>query len=376
MIVKIALVGLGYWGPNLARNLASLKEAQLHTLCDLCADRLAQFSRQYPEAHMTSDYNTVLNAQEIDGVVIATPVHTHFELAKRALQAGKHVMVEKPLAQTSAQCRELIALAEHQGLILMAGHVFIYNSAVRKVKEYIDSGLLGQIYYIYSQRLNLGIIRQDVNALWNFAPHDISIINYWLDAAPIDVVVRGYSYIQPGIEDVVFMTLDYPGDVGANVHISWLDPHKIRRMTIVGSERMVVYDDVSADARVIIYDKGVTRKRNTSTSPNPDGNSLGRYETFGEFQLLLRAGDILIPKLDFAEPLKLECQHFIECIRTGQQAITDGYDGLRVVQVLEAAQASLASSSTLHLSDFSGPYTRRPVMGASGQRAMKMLETT
>jgi predicted dehydrogenase len=346
MIVKIALVGLGYWGPNLARNLASLKEVQLYMLCDLCADRLAQFSRQYPEAHMTSDYDAVINAQEIDGVVIATPVHTHFALAKRALQAGKHVMVEKPLAQTSAQCRELIALAEHQGLTLMAGHVFIYNPAVRKVKEYIDSGLLGQIYYIYSQRLNLGIIRQDVNALWNFAPHDISIINHWLGAAPIDVVVRGYSYVQPGIEDVVFMTLDYPGGVGANVHISWLDPHKIRRMTIVGSEKMVVYDDVSADARIIIYDKGVTRKHNASTSPNPDSHSLGRYETFGEFQLLLRAGDVLIPKLDFAEPLKLECQHFIDCIRTGQQAMTDGYDGLRVVQVLEAAQASLALDTT------------------------------
>jgi predicted dehydrogenase len=342
MIVKIALVGLGYWGPNLARNLASLKEAQLHTLCDLCTDRLTQFSRQYPEARTTSDYSTVLNDREIDGVVIATPVHTHFELAKRALLAGKHVMVEKPLAQTSAQCQELIALAEPQGLTLMAGHVFIYNPAVRKVKEYIDSGLLGQIYYIYSQRLNLGIIRQDVNALWNFAPHDISIINYWLDTAPVDVVMRGYSYIQPGIEDVVFMTLDYPGGVGANVHISWLDPHKVRRMTIVGSEKMVVYDDVSADARIIIYDKGVTRKHTASTPPNLDGNSLGRYETFGEFQLLLRAGDVLIPKLDFTEPLKLECQHFIECIRTGQPAITDGYDGLRVVQVLEAAQASLA----------------------------------
>lgn len=342
MSVNIALVGLGYWGPNLARNLAAVPEAQLHTLCDLRADRLAAFRRHYPEARLTADYSAILQDRAIDGVVIATPVHTHFAFAKRALQAGKHVMVEKPLAQTSAQCRELIALAERQGLTLMAGHVFLYNPAVRKVKEYIDAGLLGQIYYVYSQRLNLGIIRQDVNALWNFGPHDISILNYWLGAAPLQVVARGYSYIQPGIEDVVFLTLDYPGGVGANVHISWLDPHKIRRMTIVGSDKMVVYDDVNAEARIIIYDKGVTRKPHAVGGANPEGHSLGRYETFGEFQLLVRAGDVLIPQLDFTEPLKVECQHFIDCIRTGQPPLSDGYDGLRVVQVLEAAQAALA----------------------------------
>lgn len=344
MSTQIALVGLGYWGPNLARNLASLRGAELHTLCDLNAERLSHFGRHYPETRTTADYSVVLNTPEIDGVVIATPVHTHFDLAKAALQAGKHVMVEKPLAQTSAQCRELIALAESSKLTLMAGHVFIYNSAVRKVKEYIDSGLLGQVYYIYSQRLNLGIIRQDVNALWNFGPHDLSIINYWLGTPPLHVIAHGYSYIQPGIEDVVFMTLDYPGDVGANVHISWLDPHKVRRMTIVGSEKMVVYDDVSADARIMIYDKGVTKKALSLRASNANGTSLGRFESFGEFQLLLRAGDILIPKLEFEEPLKLECQHFLECIRTGKPPLTDGYEGLRVVEALEAAQRSLTAN--------------------------------
>ncbi len=277
-------------------------------------------------------------------MVIATPVHSHFELARSALRAGKHVMVEKPLSQTSDQCRELISLAESRGLVLMAGHIFIYNAAVRKVKEYITSGALGQVYYIYSQRLNLGVIRQDVNALWNFAPHDVSIINYWLEAAPTDVTARGYSYVQPGIEDVVFMTMDYPGGVGANVHISWLDPHKVRRMTIVGSEKMVVYDDVSTEARLSVYDKGVYRKRNPSDSADPMSDSLGTYETFGEFQLLLRAGDVLIPKLDFIEPLKVECQHFVDCIVGGQRPLTDGYDGLRVVETLEAAQASLAGA--------------------------------
>ncbi|HLC26251.1 MAG TPA: Gfo/Idh/MocA family oxidoreductase, partial [bacterium] len=189
---------------------------------------------------------------------------------------------------------------------------------------------------------NLGIIRQDVNALWNFAPHDLSILNYWLGGAPLGVMARGYSYIQAGIEDVVFMTLDYPEGVGANVHISWLDPHKVRRLTVVGSEKMVVYDDVNADARVMVYDKGVTRKAMAPGEYNFENASLGRFENYGEFQLLLRAGDVLIPKLDFVEPLKLECQHFVECIRDGRQPLSGGYDGLDVVQALEAAQQSLA----------------------------------
>jgi predicted dehydrogenase len=338
MAIKVAMVGLGYWGPNLARNLASVGGAELHTLCDLQPERLARFGRQYPQAQTTSDYNAVLNIAEIDAVVLATPIDTHFRLAKAAMEAGKSVMVEKPLAQSSAECRELIGLAERNHLTLMVGHVFIYNAAVRKVKEYIQSGELGQVFYIYSQRLNLGQVRRDVNALWNFAPHDLSILCYWLDARPERVAARGYSYLQPGIEDVVFMTLDFPGSVGVNVHISWLDPHKVRRMTVVGSEKMVVYDDVNADARIMLYDKGFTRQ------PKPfDATvaSLGRYETYGEFQLLMRAGDLLIPKVDFTEPLKLECEHFIECVRTGQQPMTDGYDGLRVVETLEAAQQSL-----------------------------------
>jgi predicted dehydrogenase len=343
MTIKIALIGLGYWGPNLARTLAQINGAELHTLCDVRAERLAQFSQQYPQARPTSDYSTVLGNPSIDAIVLATPAHTHFELARAALQAGKSVMVEKPLAEISSQCHELIALAETNKLTLMVGHVFIYNAAVRKVKEYIQSGELGQVYYIYSQRLNLGQVRQDVSALWNFAPHDLSILCYWLDAKPQQVIARGYSYIQPGIEDVVFLTLDFPGNVGAHVHISWLDPRKIRRMTVVGSEKMVVYDDVDADTRIMLYDKGVTKKPSQSAPPAAN-LSLGRYETFGEFQLLMRAGDVLIPKLNFVEPLKLECQHFIECIQSGQRPITDGYDGLRVVEALEAAQQSLAQN--------------------------------
>jgi predicted dehydrogenase len=338
-MVNIALVGLGYWGPNLARNFVALPEATLHTLCDTQTERLERLGRQYPSAKQQTSFEAVLADPTVEAVVIATPVQTHFDLALAALQAGKHVLVEKPLAQTTRQCQTLIAAAATQKVILMAGHVFLYNAAVRKVKEYIESGELGEIYYVYSQRLNLGIIRQDVNALWNFAPHDLSIINYWLGAAPESVTARGYSYLQPGIEDVVFITLDFPGGIGANVHISWLDPNKVRRMTVVGSHKMVVYDDVSADAKVMVYDRGFTKK--------PNDSSLGRYESFGEFQLLLRAGDIIIPKIDFVEPLKLECSHFIECIKSGNNPLSDGYDGLRVVQVLEAAQQSLKKRTEL-----------------------------
>jgi predicted dehydrogenase len=343
--VRIALAGFGYWGPNLARNFASLDGVVMHTVCDLDPERLHRAERQHPGARMTSVFHDVLEDPEVDAVVVATPVHTHHALSLQALEANKHVMVEKPLAQTSAQGREMIETAEARGLTLLVGHVFLYNPAVRQIREYIRSGTLGDIHYIYSQRLNLGIVRRDVNALWNFGPHDISIVNYWLEAAPESVIARGYSYIQPGIEDVVFMTLDYPGNIGVNAHISWLDPRKVRRMTIVGSEKMLVYDDVDADARVVIYDKGISREG--AEDVGGDGASLGRFESFGEFQLLVRAGDVLIPKLEFAEPMKIECQHFVHCIRTGERPLSDGLDGLRVVQALEAAQRSMEGRGTL-----------------------------
>ena len=343
-MVNVALIGLGYWGPNLARNLTTLSGARLFAVCDTRAERLEHFAGQFPNVKKLTNADDVFADPEIHAVVIAIPVTSHFELAKSALRAGKHVMVEKPLAKTSAQCEELISLAEGKSLVLMAGHVFIYNAAVRKVKEYIDSGELGQIYYIYSQRLNLGIVRQDVNALWNFCPHDFSILRYWLEASPVRVQAHGYSYLQPGIEDVVFVNLDFPDGVGANVHISWLDPNKLRRMTVVGSEKMVIYDDVSADAKVLVYDKGVAKKPLAELS-------LGRFENFGQFQLLLRAGDVLIPKIDFVEPLKIECQHFVDCVATGESPLTDGREGLEVVRMLEAAQASLSGKIELNCVD-------------------------
>jgi predicted dehydrogenase len=336
MTVNVALVGPGYWGPNLARNLAMTPGARLHTLCDLREDRLNEVGRAYPGVKLETEVERVLQDPEVTAVVIATPVATHFELARAALAAGKHVLVEKPLATSSEECRALIALAAERGLTLMVGHVFLYNAAVRKVKEYIDSGELGDVYYVCCQRLNLGIVRQDVNALWNFAPHDVSVLNYWLGTRPRGVSTRGFSYLQPNVEDVVFMTIDYPGGVGANVHISWLDPRKVRAMTVVGSKKMVVYDDVDTDAPLMIYDKGITRRPGEGPAATSGG--------FGEFRFLTRAGDVVIPRFDQSEPLRAECRHFIECVQSGATPVSDGVEALRVVEVLEAAQASLARS--------------------------------
>jgi predicted dehydrogenase len=332
--INVAVLGVGYWGPNLARNFAAAPGARLHTLCDMRREPLEKLGAQYPDARLSTDVQAVLADPDIDAVVIATPVHTHYRLAEDALKAGKHVLVEKPMAQSAAECRALMHLAESQSLVLMVGHVFLYNAAVQKIKEYIDSGELGDIYYIYSQRLNFGIIRQDVNALWNFAPHDLSILDYWLGSPAKRVAAFGYSYVQPGIEDVVFMTLEYPNGVSANVHISWLDPNKVRRMTVVGSRKMIVYDDVNASARLMVFDKGVERQ------PLADA-SLGAYQNYGDFQLLLRAGDVHMPMLDFVEPLQVECRHFIECIRSGATPLSGAANGLAVVQALEAADRSM-----------------------------------
>lgn len=343
MTIRIGLVGLGYWGPNLARVIAASEGGELAALCDTDAARLARFGRLYPTAKAIPDADGLFGDGAIDAVVLATPVDTHYSLARAALEGHKHVLVEKPLAQTSTEGADLIQLAESRGLVLMTGHVFLYNAAVRKIREYIAAGELGEIYYLYSQRLNFGQVRPDVNALWNFAPHDLSIFSAWLGTGPQRVIARGYSYLQPGIEDVVFMTLDYPGGIGANVHISWLDPHKVRLMTVVGSDKMVVYDDVSAEAKIRLYDKGVTRRL---IKEHPADAVLGRFETFAEFQLLLRAGDVLIPKLEFSEPLQVEIEDFVAAITTGRRPVSDGQVGLDVVRALEAAERSLASAGS------------------------------
>lgn len=359
MTINIGLVGLGYWGPNLARNLALLDGGRLHTLCDRSVPRLDALGAQYPAARRSSDYDAVLADPNVDAVVLATPAGTHFSMATAALKAGKHVLIEKPMAKTAAECGELIRLTAKRRLTLMVGHVFLFNAAVAKVKQYIDSGELGDIYYVYSQRLNLGQVYRDVNAMWNFAPHDLSILNHWLDAEPSRVTARGYSYVQRGVEDVVFMTFDYPGNVGFNVHISWLDPLKVRRMTVVGSRKMVVYDETSIEHRVMLYDRGVDEAPPGAPSRRRSKSSLGSYDTFGDYQLLLRAGDIVIPKIDFVEPLKLECQHFVDCIVTRREPITDGASGLSVVAALEGAQRALATGLPVDLAEL-----RPPVLAA------------
>jgi predicted dehydrogenase len=336
MTVNVVVVGLGYWGPNVARAVTAVKGGRLYGICDMDPARLQRFAGMYPSAIAFSSLDDVLADDQVQAVILATPVDSHFRLAQRVLLAGKHLLVEKPLARTSAECRTLIELADTNHLTLMVGHVFLYNAAVRKVREYIASGELGDIHYAYSQRLNLGQVRRDVNALWNFAPHDFSILSWWLGGGPSRVTARGFCYVQPGIEDVVFVTADFAGGVGANIHISWLDPQKVRLMTVVGSRKMIVYDDTQPDNRVAIYDKGVDR-----VGGDPSRSGLGSFETFDQFQLLHRAGDVLIPKVDFTEPLQVQGQHFVDCIRDGTVPLTDGRSGLAVVEALEAAQRSM-----------------------------------
>lgn len=332
-MIRVGCIGVGYWGPNLLRVLAQLSEAEVVVVCDRDQRRAASVTRQLARTSgITDKVEVVLADPHVDAVVIATPTPTHFEMVRAALQAGKHVFVEKPLATTVAECDELTALAERRRLVLMVGHVFEYNAAVLAVKEYLRTGQLGVPLYIHSRRTNLGRIQGDLNALWSFAPHDISIINYWLDTEPLAVSARGFSYLHPDREDVVFVTLTYPENIRAHLHLSWLDPRKVREMTIVGSQQMLVYDDVSTDAKIQLYDKGVVRVSSGSSHGTSD---------FGEFQLQVRAGDVIVPYLEFPEPLKEECRHFLTCIQRGEPPRSGGESGRRVVRVLEACQQSL-----------------------------------
>jgi len=330
----IGVVGAGYWGPNLIRNFAAAESCALAGVADLDEGRLARMKNSYPKITVTTRFQDLLDNPEIQGIALSTPANTHYELARQVLEAGKNVFVEKPLAQTVAECEDLIRLAGERNRVLMVGHTFEYNAAVQRVEEYIRNQELGEIYYIYSQRLNLGVVRQDVNAMWNLAPHDISIALRWLGAMPAAVNAQGYTYLQEGVEDVVYLNLEFADGVAVHIHVSWLDPGKVRRMTVVGSEKMVVYDDASTEAKIQLFDKGIDRQ-------HIDG-SLGDFDSFGKFQLIQRAGDVLIPRIDFVEPLKVECAHFVECIAQNKTPITDGENGLRVVKVLEAATQSLA----------------------------------
>ncbi|MHB8840535.1 MAG: Gfo/Idh/MocA family protein [Candidatus Aquicultor sp.] len=328
-MVNVGVIGYGYWGPNLVRNYEQMPESNLVACCDLNPDNLKKVKALYPKVEVTQQIDDLLNNPSIDAVVIASSAVTHYDLAKKALLAGKHVMVEKPLTLNSETSRELIDIADKAGCILMVGHLLEYHTAVDYVRGLVEAGELGDIQYLYTQRLNLGQVRTDENALWSLAPHDISIIFYLLGGKePAEVSARGQSYITEGIEDVVFCSISFKDNTMAHIHVSWLDPHKIRKLTVVGNKKMAVFDDMESSEKIRIYDKGV--------GANPD------YRTYGE-DLTLRFGDITIPSVKMKEPLRAECEHFIQSIQTGQRPRSDGYNGLRVVKVLEAAQKSLKS---------------------------------
>ncbi len=323
--VRVAAVGCGYWGPNAIRNLDAVPGFQLCCVCDSDADRLRVVAARYPTARSTTDVNSLFEDTCIDAIYISTPVSTHYALVKRALESGKHVLVEKPLATTVEQAEALAALAAGLGLTLMVGHTFVFSPPVRKVKQLIDSGVIGPIYYVETTRVNLGLFQKDVSVLWDLGPHDLSILNYWLGEAPIQVSARGRSFLGEALEDVAFLTLEFPSGILAQVQISWLAPSKLRRTSIVGRERMVVYDDLEPVEKVKVYDRGVDRQP----------------ASFGEYQLTYRSGDILSPRLDATEPLYLECAHFLECIRSGREPDTSPRSGVEVVRVIQAAERSL-----------------------------------
>ena len=324
--VRVAVVGVGGWGKNLARNYSQIPDAKLRYLCDLDQEKLDLMQVQFNAERTTTRFDDLTSDPDLDAIVIATTGPTHYDLCKRALLAGKDVYVEKPFVLSVDEAEEIVALADKHKRILMVGHLLEYHPVVQKLKDMIQSGELGDVRYIYSQRLNLGTVRMDENALWNFAPHDISVILYLLGQFPTDVSARGQSYLQPEIEDVVFLTLNFDGKSLGHVHVSWLDPHKTRRITIVGSKRMAVFDDLEPNEKLKIYDKGA--ELNTD------------YDTFAEY-VGLRFGDITVPYIRVGEPLRAECDHFLKCVRERTVPLSDGHDGLRVVKVLEAANTSL-----------------------------------
>jgi predicted dehydrogenase len=332
-MLKIGVIGLGYWGPKLARNFHDLADSCLEWGCDLAQPRLDHIQNLYPEARTTRDYREVLHS-DIDAVCIATPVCTHYRLVMEALKAGKHVLVEKPLAACVTQAGEIVREACRQERVVMVGHTFVYNPAVVAMKEIIAGGHLGEIYYINATRVNLGLFQSDINVAWDLAPHDIAILLYVLGMVPVSASARGGVYVQQkrGLYDVVYLSLYFPNRVMADLRLSWLDPCKIRRYTVVGSKRMLVYDDVEPDNKIVIYDKGV------ELPPYSD--------TEEEFHLSYRTGEGVPYPLNWAEPLKVECKHFIDCIRQGVEPRSTGKDGLEVIKVLESAQRSLLNGGT------------------------------
>jgi predicted dehydrogenase len=321
--LTLGVVGLGYWGPNLARNFAALPACEVRWLCDASAQAREKVAQALPDAHPSEDIEELLADPALDAIVLATPVPTHAELATRALQAGKHCFVEKPLATTVADAERAVAAAAQAEKILMVGHLLEYHPAVTRLKEMVAQGELGEMYYLYGNRVNLGKIRADENALWSLGAHDVSVVLHLLGEEPEECLAHGRSFVRPGIEDVVFCYLRFPSGTVAHLHLSWLDPHKERRLTVVGAKRMATFDDMQLEGKLTVYDKGF----------DEDSRSWGEY--------IARSGDIFSPRVPNTEPLRLECEHFVECIRSGTSPRSDGHSGLRVVRVLERLQRSL-----------------------------------
>ncbi len=337
--LKVGVVGCGYWGPNLIRNFVEIPESNLVAIVDLQQERLDHIQSRYPQINVATNNYKDLFSLGLDAVIVATPPQSHYKIVRDCLENGLNVLVEKPITMDSVEAKNLWEVAQQHNKILMVGHTFEYNPAVHVLKSMIDSGELGDIYYIDAVRASLGLFQTKANVIWDLAPHDVSILRYILGAEPLTVSARGSDCVQEGIEDVAYTTLTFPDNVLAHIRVSWLDPRKTRCITIVGSKKMVIYDDVEPLEKIKIYDKGV--------------KAIRRTDTYGEFHFAYHYGDVVIPYIRFEEPLRLQCSHFLECIREGKQPNTDGYNGVRVVEIVEAAQSSLKNGgspvSTVHL---------------------------
>jgi predicted dehydrogenase len=336
-VIHVNCIGLGSWGPNLVRSLATSQRAQVGVICDLSSERLDLVRRNISSAIRTStDPHATAADPDAQAVVIATPTHTHYALARTALENGKHVLVEKPLAPTSRECEQLIELAKSQGVHLCVGHVFLFNHGIRHVKQLIDDDELGQVRYVFSSRTNLGPVRSDVNALWDLGAHDISIFNYWLRSDPLQVSAFGTSFLNPQVEDVVVANFVYPNNVMACVHASWLSPQKVREISVVGDRKMLVWNDMDLNEPVRIYDKSVKVE-----------SAQAYADSFASFRTQIRTGSVLIPVVPSGPPLDAECNHFLDCVEGKAAPLNDGQCGLRVVRALEAASQSMSARSIL-----------------------------
>ena len=353
--IAIGVVGCGYWGPNLARNFNQLQGSRLTAVCDTDPVRLETMRFLHPEATRFRDYDEMLAGSELGAIAIATPLKQHFSLAKKALLAGKHVMVEKPLASTSGECRELIDLAAEHGLTLMVGHTFLYSAPIQMIDGLIKAGDLGEIRYINSRRLSLGLFQKDINVVWDLAPHDLSIILHLVGKTPLAVNCQGNAHVTPGIEDVSNLSLSFSGGRFATVQNSWLEPRKVRQMTIVGTRKMIVYDDIEPMEKIRIYDTRVERPPH--------------YDSFGEFQYAYHYGDSYLPRIDQGEPLRGMCQHFLDSITSGARPLSCGESGLEVVKILEACSRSLqADGGAIRLHDQAGSPRGPEISPANDER--------